>query len=136
MQKLFTFNRMKQGLKILDQVDNSKLRLLVNRICQSLQSGVNENIFNNEEEEKLLVSLSLEKADLTIFLQLITSIFTQAAFHLVKPATMETTMKDDFSIGDDKVAILSHAWITYAERIVEAFKNKSIFPHQVREMDM
>ncbi|OXU24964.1 hypothetical protein TSAR_000923 [Trichomalopsis sarcophagae] len=127
-------DRIKRGLKIIDQVENSKLRLLVNRICQSLQSGVSENIFNAEEEEKLLVSLSLEKTDLTILLQTITSIYTQAAFHLVKPNVVETSMKELFSIGDNKVAILSHAWITHAEGIVNALKHKSIFPRQVTDV--
>lgn len=81
-----------------------------------------------------MVSLSLEKTDLTILLQTITSIYTQAAFHLVKPNAVEASMKELFSIGDDKVAILSHAWITHAEGIVNTLKHKSIFPRQVSEL--
>lgn len=122
---------MKHGLKILDQVENSKLRLLINRICQSLQAGVSENIFSDEEEEKLMSSFSLDRADLTVLLQTITFIYSKAAFHIVKPAVVESTMKESFSIGDDKVAILSHAWITSAEGIVSALKHKSEFPSQV-----
>jgi hypothetical protein len=123
---------MKHGLEILEQVENSKLRLIINRICQSLQSGVSKNIFNEEEEEKLLVSLNLQKVDLTIFIQTVTSIYSQAAFHLIKPAVLENSMKQNFSIGNDKVAILTHAWITHSEEITNAFKRRSIFPIQVR----
>lgn len=123
--------RIKNGLKILDQIENSKLRLLVNRICQSLQSDVSDNIFSAEEEEKLLVSLSLEKTELATLLQTITSIYSRAAFHLVKPSVVETSMKEHFSIGDDKVAILSHAWITHSEGIIDTLKQKSIFPSKV-----
>ncbi|XP_014209540.1 COMM domain-containing protein 10-like [Copidosoma floridanum] len=126
--------RMKRGLRVLDQVENSKLRLLVNRICQSLKSGASENIFNVEEEEKLLVSLSLEKVDLDILLQVLTSILTEAAFHSVKSTIMENTMKNDFSIGDDKVAILSHCWITHGEEIMDSFRQKSIFPCQMTDV--
>ncbi|XP_011494141.1 PREDICTED: COMM domain-containing protein 1-like [Ceratosolen solmsi marchali] len=126
--------RMKRGFEILDKIENSKLRLLVNRICQSLQSGVSKNIFNTEEEEKLLVSLNLEKVDLTILLQTITSVYSQASFHLVKSAALENTMKEHCSIGKDKVAILEHAWITHSEGIVNAFKRQSIFPTQVTDI--
>ena len=96
-----------------------------------MQSGVRDDIFNVEEEEKLMASLSLEKDDLKILLNTIISVYSQAAFHIVKPTIVETTMKENFSIGDDKVAILSHAWITHAEGIINAFKHKSIFPNQV-----
>ncbi|XP_058806352.1 COMM domain-containing protein 10-like [Phymastichus coffea] len=128
-------DRMRHGLKTLDQIENSKLRLLINRICQSMQAGISDDIFSAEEEEKLMSSLGLEKTDLTVLLQTITFIYSKAAFHIVKPVIVESTMKESFSIGDDKVAILSHAWITHAQGIVDAFKHKSIFPSQVSDVN-
>lgn len=122
---------MNQGLKILNQIENSKLRPLVNRICQSLKSGNEDKIFNQEEEEKLTASLVCEKSDLDILLQTLISIFAQASFHFIKAPAMEARMKQDFSLDEDKIAILTHAWITHSDELIEIRKQKSIFPNQV-----
>lgn len=125
---------MEQGLTIVARLDNnSKFRLLVNRICQSLQSSIDTKIFNEEEEEKLLVSLDLTKDELILLLDTITSIYTQAACNVVKPSLMETVMKDNFKIDEEKILIFTNAWMTYGKGIVENLRQKSIFPIQVFE---
>lgn len=121
----------KEGLKIANRIENGKLRLLVNRICQSLQMGIRDKIFSDEEEEKLMVSLSLEQNEVHNLLRVITLIYTQAAYGIVKPAVMEAFMKDHFEIEEDKITILLQAWITHAKEIVDTFRQKSIFPTQV-----
>ncbi|XP_023318246.1 COMM domain-containing protein 10-like [Trichogramma pretiosum] len=126
--------RLKLGLKVLEQIENSKLRLLINRICQALKNGDDKNIFSKEEEEKLTVSLNLEKSDLLILLQSLVSIYSQAAFHMMKSNDIENSMKEFFSLNDDKIAILTHAWITHCDTITDAFKKKSIFPCQIKDV--
>lgn len=124
---------MEQGLNIVTRVDSSKFRLLVNRICQSLQSSIDVKVFNEEEEEKLLISLDLTKDELILLLDTITSIYTQAACNVVKPSVMEAVMKDHFKIDDEKISIFTNAWMTYGKGIVENLRQKSIFPTQVFE---
>lgn len=113
------------------RLDNSKFRLLVNRICQNLQSSINTKIFNEEEEEKLLVSLDLTKDELILLLDTIISIYMQAACNVVKPSLMETVMKDNFKIDEEKISIFTNAWMTYGKGIVENLRQKSMFPSQV-----
>lgn len=125
------FNRLEQGVKIVARVDNSKFRLLVNRICQTLQSSIDTKVFNEEEEEKLLVSLDLAKDELALLLDTITSIYTQAACSIVKPSIMEAVMKDSFKLDEEKISIFTNAWMAYGKGIVENLRQQSIFPTQV-----
>lgn len=127
------FNRLEQGSNIVTRVDSSKFRLLVNRICQNLQSSVDTKVFSEEEEEKLLISLDLTKDELSLLLDTVTSIYTQAACNVVKPSVMEAVMKDNFKADGEKVSIFTNAWITYGKGIVENLRQKSIFPTQVSE---
>lgn len=129
-------SKLEQGLRIVARLDNnSKFRLLVNHICQSLQSSIDTKVFNEEEEEKLLVSLDLTKDELILLLDTITSIYTQAACNVVKPSLMETVMKDNFKIDEEKISIFTNAWMTYGKGIVENLRQKSIFPTQVKDIN-
>ncbi|XP_011154873.1 COMM domain-containing protein 10 [Harpegnathos saltator] len=127
--------KLEQGLKVVSRMDNSKFRLLVNRICQSLQTSNNTKVFNEEEEEKLLISLDLTKDELTLLLDTVTSIYTQAACNIVKPSIMEAVMKDNFKVDDEKISIFTNAWITHGKGIVENQRQQSIFPTQVKDIN-
>lgn len=105
--------------------------MLINRICQTLQSSVNSKIFNEEEEEKLLISLDLNKNDLVCLLDTIILIYKQAACNIVKPQLMESTLKNTFKTDDDKYLIFLNAWFTYGKGIIDHFRQMSIFPVQV-----
>lgn len=126
---------LERGLKIANQIDNSKFRLLINRICQTLQAAVDAKVFSEEEEEKLLVSLDLNKDDLGFLLDAIVQFYKQAACNIVKSQLMENTLKDTFKIDDDKVQIFVNAWVAYGKGIIDNFRQKSIFPVQVCRKD-
>ncbi|XP_076244812.1 COMM domain containing 10 protein valette [Calliopsis andreniformis] len=127
--------RLERGLKIANQIDNSKFRLLINRICQTLQSTIDTKIFSEEEEEKLLMSLDLNKDDLGFLLDAIVQFYKQAACNIIKPQSMENTLKDTFKIDDEKVQIFLNAWVTYGKAIIDNFRQKSVFPIQVKDID-
>ncbi|XP_033340037.2 COMM domain containing 10 protein valette [Megalopta genalis] len=127
--------RLEQGLDIVNGIDNSKFRLLINRICQTLQSGAAAKVFSVEEEEKLLVSLNLNKDDLAILLEAITTIYKQAARNIIKPQSMEITLKDTFQADNEKIQIFLNAWIAYGKGIIDNFRQESIFPIQVKDID-
>lgn len=92
---------------------------------------MNTKIFNEEEEEKLLVSLDLNKDDLVCLLDAVILIYKQAACNIIKPQLMESSLKDTFKTDDDKVQIFINAWVTYGKGIIEHFRQMSIFPIQV-----
>ncbi|XP_011877889.1 PREDICTED: COMM domain-containing protein 10 [Vollenhovia emeryi] len=128
-------SKLEQGLKIVARVDNGKFRLLVNRICQTLQSSTDAKVFNEEEKEKLLVSLDLAKDELAFLLDAVTSIYTQAACSVVKPSVMEVVMRENFKLDEEKISIFTNAWMTYGKGIVENLRQQSIFPTQVKDIN-
>lgn len=124
---------LRQGLEIAQRVDSGKFRLLVDRICQSLRAGSVDGVFDADEREKLLASLDLKRDDLTLLLRTLLSIFRRAAYGIVQPAVMEATVKS-WQLDESKTATFCHAWSLHAKGIVDAFKQKSIFPAQVRDI--
>jgi hypothetical protein len=73
---------LKRAVSIINSLDASKFPLLLNRISQAMQAdGVNEKAFSSEEEEKLEVSLGLEKSDLKLLLESTTFILEQVLSH-------------------------------------------------------
>lgn len=115
----------------MDRIDSGKLRLLVTRVCQNLQNGTGGSAFSPEEEEKLSVSLDLNRTDLSLLLDTAILIYVQAAYHVVKPSVMESHMRETFNIEDEKINILVQTWTTHAKGIVDELRQKSIFPVQV-----
>ncbi|XP_015430603.1 PREDICTED: uncharacterized protein LOC107187105 [Dufourea novaeangliae] len=127
--------RLERGLKIATQIDNSKFRLLINRICQTLQSSVDTKIFSEEEEEKLLVSLDLNKDDLVCLLDAIITIYKKAACYIIKPQSMDSTLNSIYKTDDEKIQIFLNAWVTYGKGIIDNFRQQSMFPVQVKDID-
>ena len=127
--------RLEQGLRIANQIDSSKFRLLINRICQTLQSDAKARTFSEEEEEKLLVSLVLNKDELACLLDALILFYKQAACNIIKVQSMESTLKDTFKTDDDKVQIYLNAWVAYGKGIIDNFRQISIFPVQVKDID-
>lgn len=87
--------------------------------------------FSEEEEEKLLVSLVLNKDELACLLDALILFYKQAACNIIKVQSMETTLKDTFKTDDDKVQIYLNAWVAYGKGIIDNFRQISIFPVQV-----
>ncbi|XP_043281219.1 COMM domain-containing protein 10 isoform X2 [Venturia canescens] len=123
------------GLKIIDRLDNGKFRALVNHICITMQLNTNSKIFSDEEEQKLLATLEIEKETLTILLDTIKLIYLEAAYGIIKPSAMEALMKNSFNISEEKVSIFTNAWITHGKSFIECLQQKSIFPLQVENIN-
>ncbi|CAD6244264.1 GSCOCG00013314001-RA-CDS [Cotesia congregata] len=126
--------RLKKGLEIVEQLENSKFRQLVSHICQGLHSE-SDKIFSEDEEEKLMLSLNLKKENLSLLLDTITFVYTQAGFSMVESAEMESFMKSCFGISDDKISIFVNTWTTYSQQIIEVLRRKSVFPNQVHDIN-
>jgi hypothetical protein len=75
---------LKRAVDIINSLDASKFPLLLSRISQAMQAGdINAKAFNSEEEEKLEVSLGLEKSDVKLLLESTTFIIEQVLSHTV-----------------------------------------------------
>jgi hypothetical protein len=73
---------LKRAVDLINNLDASKFPLLLNRITQAMQTGANnEKAFSTEEEEKLQISLGLQKSDLKLLLESTTFIIEQVLAH-------------------------------------------------------
>lgn len=69
---------MQKGVAIINSADSQKFLLLLNRIGQSLQSEKEAGKpFSDEEQEKLLVTFSVDQTDLSLMLDTALLILTQ-----------------------------------------------------------
>lgn len=77
-QKITICYSLQHGLNVINKVDSKKFLLILKRIVQSMQTSSDEmKPFNDEEEEKLLVTLSVDQPELNLLLDSSILIITQ-----------------------------------------------------------
>ncbi|KAJ9578575.1 hypothetical protein L9F63_005203 [Diploptera punctata] len=127
--------RLQKAVKIMNDLDTSKFPLLLSRITQAMQVGkTSEKAFTNEEEEKLQVSLGLEKQDLKLLMESATFIIEQAAYYLTKPAVLKHHLLDLLKLHEDKADAFTNIWTSSAKGIIEHLRQKSLFPKQLEDV--
>ncbi|XP_069694216.1 COMM domain-containing protein 10 isoform X2 [Periplaneta americana] len=128
---LCLYSSLKRCVDIINSLDASKFPLLLNRITQAMQaSPTNEKAFSNEEEEKLQLSLGLEKQDLQLLLESTTFIIEQAAYYMTKPSVLQRHLSETLKLNEDKCEAFINIWMSSAKGIVEHLRQRSLFPTQ------
>lgn len=123
---------LQKGVAIINNADSQKFLLLLNRIGQSLQSDKDATKpFSDEEQEKLLVTFSVDQADLSLMLDSAVLILTQAAYHIMKPALLQKQLMDVLKMDEEKATIFVKIWTSHAKGIVSRLKQKSVAPKQL-----
>ncbi|GFG31055.1 hypothetical protein Cfor_11439 [Coptotermes formosanus] len=126
---------LKRAVDIINNLDASKFPLLLSRITQAMQTAVpNEKAFSSEEEEKLQVSLGLEKSDVNLLLESTTFIIEQAAYYMTKPSVLQRHLSDTLKLNEDKCDAFVNVWISSAKGIVEHLRKRSLFPAQLEDV--
>ena len=80
-----------EAVKLINELDISKLPLLLTRIIQKLHLK-EDSIFSADEEQQLCKLLSLSEADLDVVLGASAYIFEQAAYEQAKVETLEENL--------------------------------------------
>jgi hypothetical protein len=133
---VFIFNfSLKRAVDIINNLEASKFPLLLSRITQAMHTAVpNEKAFSSEEEEKLQVSLGLEKSDVKLLLESTTFIIEQAAYYMTKPSVLQRHLSDTLKLNEDKCDAFVNVWINSAKGIVEHLRKRSLFPAQLEDV--
>lgn len=128
-------SRLQKAVSIMNGLDASKFPLLLSRITQAMQVGAtNEKAFSSEEEEKLQVSLGLEKEDLKLLLESTTFIIEQAAYYVTKPAVLKCHLLDTLKLDEDKADAFTNIWTSSAKGIIEHLRQRSLYPTQLEDV--
>ncbi|XP_071442843.1 COMM domain-containing protein 10 [Hetaerina americana] len=113
---------LQSSLPLIDSITSPKFPLLLDRIALKLEENAfKSNPFNNEEEERLVISLGVNKEDLTLILESSVYIFEQAAFHMIKPTSLSRQLQS-FDLSEKKSDDYANAWGNHAKNIVERLR--------------
>ncbi|XP_049776477.1 COMM domain-containing protein 10-like [Schistocerca cancellata] len=124
-----------KAANIINGLDESKFPLLLSRIAQVMQQCPDDKKpFTEEEQEKLEVSLALDKDDLKLLIESSTLILQQAAYHMMKPTVLQQQLHDVLGLKEEKAKTFAQVWVNSAKGIVEQRRKKSVFPVQLEDV--
>ncbi|XP_022205220.2 COMM domain-containing protein 10 [Nilaparvata lugens] len=126
------------GVQTINKIDNQKFPFVLNRIVQFLQSPTEAGRpFTADEEEKLISTLEgIENADdLQSVLETSTFIFSQAIYHLTKPAVLQKDLMSVLQMTVEKAEAFATVWTNCAKCLVDKIRQKSIQPVQLENVN-
>ncbi|KAM9665650.1 COMM domain-containing protein 10-like [Trichechus inunguis] len=121
---------MKKAVSLINVIDIARFPQLLSRILQKLHLKAESN-YSEEEEEKLQAAFSLEKQDLHLVLETISSILEQAVYHNVKPAALQQQL-ENIHLRQDKAEVFVNAWSTMGQKATEKFRQRILAPHKLQ----
>ncbi|KAG8226991.1 hypothetical protein J437_LFUL000296 [Ladona fulva] len=123
-----------KALPLIDSIKSSKFPLLLDRIAKKLEENdFKTKLFSEEEEEKLVLSLGIDKESLTLVLDSSVNIFEQAAFHMIKPSSLSRQLQS-LNLSPDNADLFAQAWGAHAKGIVDRLRRISISPCELQDV--
>ncbi|KAF6209275.1 hypothetical protein GE061_015020 [Apolygus lucorum] len=123
------------GLDVINNVDSDKFRLFLNRIAQDIQMNPDSNNpFNEEQEEKLLASLDLDKNQLSVLTQSAIFILRQAIYNITSVDNFKNELSQNLKLTDEKVVAFMYVWSKNAKGLIKSSKEKSIFSRKLEDV--
>uniref|UniRef100_A0A0A9Z2K1 COMM domain-containing protein 10 n=1 Tax=Lygus hesperus TaxID=30085 RepID=A0A0A9Z2K1_LYGHE len=123
------------GLDVINNVDSDKFRLFLNRIAQDIQMNPDSNNpFNEEQEEKLLASLDLDRNQLSVLIQSAIFILRQAIYNITSVDNFKNELSQNLKLTDEKVVAFLYVWSKNAKGLIKSSKEKSIFSRKLEDV--
>ncbi|XP_067270717.1 COMM domain-containing protein 10 [Pseudorasbora parva] len=115
----------------INSIDSSKFSRLLSRILQKLH--LKERSFSEDEEEKLLTALSLDKQTLQLLLETLSFILEQAVYHSIKPAALKQQL-ENISVASEKAEVFSQVWASSGPDAVEKIRHGIFAPQKLDQV--
>ncbi|KAF7660831.1 hypothetical protein LDENG_00274590 [Lucifuga dentata] len=119
----------KEAVTLINTIDVNKFSRLISRIIQKLHLK-GERTFSEEEEQKLQAALLLDKQALNLVLETAAFILEQAAYHNVKPASLQQQL-EAVHLSPDKAEVFSQTWATVGPELLERLKHSIFAPRKL-----
>ncbi|XP_012725557.1 COMM domain-containing protein 10 [Fundulus heteroclitus] len=119
----------KEAVNFINTIDVNKFSRLLSRIIQKLHVK-GERTFSEDEEEKLQAALSLDKHALNLVLETAAFILEQAAYHSIKPASLQQQL-EGIHLDSDKAEAFSQSWASAGPELVEKLKRNTFAPKKL-----
>ncbi|KAL1117539.1 hypothetical protein AAG570_003855, partial [Ranatra chinensis] len=124
--------RLLEGINNINSVDGQKFQLLLVRIIQEMLRNPESNKpFTDEEQEKLMNSLSLSQDDLNLLINTSILIISQAVYNITKPAQLQLLLVENLKIDEEKAVAFVNVWTSNAKKLVGKMKQKSVYSTQL-----
>jgi hypothetical protein len=112
--------QIRRAVDLLNNIENAKFRLLLQRILQKIYSKT-ETYFSHEELDKLEKSFELQSDDLSLIIDTIEFIYLQSAYVLIKPSQLNKNLKE-LKFHDQKSELIASLWLENSKEIIEKLK--------------
>ncbi|XP_061881519.1 COMM domain-containing protein 10 [Entelurus aequoreus] len=119
----------KEAVTLINGIDVNKFSRLISRITQKLHLK-GEKTFSEEEEQKLLSALSLDKQSLNLVLETSAFILEQALYHNIKPASLQKQLQA-IHVNPVKAEVFSQTWSTSGPELVDRLKHNIFAPKKL-----
>lgn len=122
--------QIKKAISLINDLENEKFPLLIQRITQKLHSP-EETSFKQEELEKLEKSFQLSSEDCRLVIDILEFIYLQAAYELIKPNVLYTNL-ENINMSEEKSVAISELWKESGKDIIDRIREtKTIFANRL-----
>ncbi|XP_073978254.1 COMM domain containing 10 protein valette [Rhodnius prolixus] len=123
------------GIEIINKLENRKFHLFLNRIVKDMvQNPDSHKPFTDEEEEKLLDSLEINRNELNVLLHAAIVILTQAAYSLTNPDKLNEILIKNLKLTEEKAHVFTVLWTNDAKNVIIKFKQKSVYIRKLQDI--
>ena len=117
--------QIRTAIELINEIENVKFRLLIQRIVQKLHLS-NESYFKEDEIEKLETSFDLNLEKINLIINFIEFVFLQSAYFSIKPNQLEIKLKN-LKLEEEKSMLIIEFWKDNAKDIIDKIREtKSI----------
>uniref|UniRef100_A0A023FA02 COMM domain-containing protein n=2 Tax=Triatoma infestans TaxID=30076 RepID=A0A023FA02_TRIIF len=123
------------GVEIVNKLDNRKFHLFLNRVVKDMmQNPDSHKPFTDEEEEKLLDSLEINRNELNLLLHAAIVILAQATYSLINPEKLNDILMNTLKLTEEKANIFTNLWANDAKNLILKFKQKSVYTRKLQDI--
>ena len=120
--------QIKKAIRFINGIENSKFRLLIQRIVQKLHLKT-ETYFKDEEIEKLEKSFELSAENINLIISFIEFVFLQSAYFTIKPNHLEVKLSN-LKLDEEKSLLIIEFWKENAKDIVDKIRETKSISHK------
>ncbi|KAG7164740.1 COMM domain-containing protein 10-like [Homarus americanus] len=125
--------KLQEGISLVNATDISKVNGVMGRVCVALSSGRSQ-VFTEEEEEKLSVSLGHTRDQTRQLIHTILHIIQQVNMEYCIDKRPAVLGEHAAGITHDRVEIFTEHWTTNAKPIVDKLRQQSLSEKQLEDV--
>jgi COMM domain containing 10 len=113
--------QIKRAVEIINQINDQKFDLLLQRISQRIHLRV-ESSFKGDEIEKLEKSLNLTNDHIRLVIDILEFIYLQAAYELIKQPNLLQDHLLNLNLNENKSKAIAESWKENGRTIIDNIK--------------